>query len=63
MYQLGLRVGEVHAVDLNDIDFENSRLDVKGKGNKPRTLHINEALVEILCDYISWHLGGTWGPS
>jgi len=53
MYQLGLRVGEVHRVNLSDIDFENSKFDVRGKGNKPRTLHINKALEEILCDYIS----------
>jgi site-specific recombinase XerD len=53
MYQLGLRVGEVHAIDLSDIDFESSRLEVRGKGNKPRTLHINNELSEILCHYIS----------
>jgi site-specific recombinase XerD len=53
MYQLGLRVGEVHSINLDDIDFENSKLNVIGKGNKPRTLHINDELVEILSHYIS----------
>lgn len=53
MYQLGLRIGEVHSLNLGDIDFENSQLNVTGKGNKPRTLHINEELVEILSHYIS----------
>jgi site-specific recombinase XerD len=53
MYQLGLRVGEVHGLNLDDIDFENSRLNVTGKGNKPRTLHINEELVEILSHHLS----------
>ena len=53
MYQLGLRVGEVHSLNLLDIDFENNQLNVIGKGKKPRTLHINKELEEILCDYIS----------
>lgn len=53
MYQLGLRVGEVHSLNLGDIDFENSQLNVTGKGNKPRTLHINNELIEILSHYIS----------
>jgi len=62
MYQLGLRVGEVHSLNLGDIDFENSKLNVIGKGNKPRTLHINDELVEILSHYISVreHLYNSW---
>ncbi len=62
MYQLGLRVGEVHSINLDDIDFENSKLNVIGKGNKPRTLHINDELVEILSHYISVrkHIYNSW---
>ena len=62
MYQLGLRVGEVHSLDLEDIDFEDNKLNVMGKGNKPRTLHINDALVEILSHYISVrsHFYNSW---
>lgn len=52
MYQLGLRVGEVHALNLEDIDFKNQNLNAIGKGKKPRTLHINQALIEILSHYI-----------
>lgn len=53
MYQLGLRVGEAHSLNLENIDFENSTLHVIGKGNKPRTLHINNELVEILSHYLA----------
>jgi len=53
MYQLGLRVGEVHTLNLANLDLENSKVAVIGKGNKPRTLHINDELMEILCQYLA----------
>jgi site-specific recombinase XerD len=53
MYQLGLRVGEVHSLNLNDIDLKEKNITVTGKGNKPRTLHINDELIDILCQYIA----------
>jgi site-specific recombinase XerD len=53
MYQLGLRVGEVHNLDLQSLDFENSKITVMGKGRKPRTLHLNDELSEILSHYLA----------
>lgn len=53
MYQLGLRVGEVHALDLASLDFEKKKITIIGKGKKPRTLHINDELIEILSYYIA----------
>jgi len=53
MYQLGLRVGEVHSLDLADLDIKNKKISVLGKGKKPRTLHMNKALIEILCQYLA----------
>jgi site-specific recombinase XerD len=53
MYQLGLRVGEVHCLNLESLDIENKKISVIGKGNKPRTLHINDELIDILCQYLS----------
>jgi site-specific recombinase XerD len=53
MYQLGLRVGEVHSLNLADLDIKNKKISVLGKGKKPRTLHINDELIEILCQYLS----------
>lgn len=53
MYQLGLRVGEVHSLNLANLDIERKKLSVIGKGKKPRTLHMNDELIEILCQYLS----------
>ena len=53
MYQLGLRVGEVHGINLQDIDLKKNMITVIGKGNKPRALHINSQLGVILCQYLA----------
>jgi site-specific recombinase XerD len=53
MYQLGLRVGEVHGLNLENIDLKKNKIIVIGKGNKPRSLHINSELSDILCQYLA----------
>ncbi|MBU0698894.1 MAG: tyrosine-type recombinase/integrase [Proteobacteria bacterium] len=53
MYQLGLRVGELHNLDIESIDFKNSKITVMGKGRKPRTLHLNNELIEIISQYLA----------
>jgi len=53
MYQLGLRVGEVHSLNLENIDLNNNMISVIGKGNKPRSLHINSELCDIICQYLA----------
>jgi len=53
MYQLGLRVGEVHGINLQNIDLKKNKITVIGKGNKPRSLHINSELSDILCQYLA----------
>ena len=53
MYQLGLRVGEVHELNLASLDLKNKKISVMGKGRKPRTLHVNDELIEILCHYLA----------
>ncbi len=53
MYQLGLRVGEVHELNLSSLDLKNKKISVIGKGKKPRTLHVNDELIEILCHYLA----------
>ena len=53
MYQLGLRVGEVHTLNLANLDFDSQQITVIGKGKKPRTLHMNEELIEILSQYLA----------
>lgn len=53
MYQLGLRVGEVHELNLPCLNFKNKKIAVMGKGKKPRTLHMNDELTEILSHYLA----------
>jgi site-specific recombinase XerD len=53
MYLLGLRVGEIHALNIKNLDIENQKITVIGKGNKPRTLHMNDELIDILCRYLA----------
>lgn len=53
MYQAGLRVGEVHSLDISSIDFENQTLDVIGKGNKRRILHLTDEMVQILIEWLA----------
>lgn len=53
MYQLGLRVGELHSLNLQDCNLEKNKITIIGKGNKPRSLHINRELNDILCQYLA----------
>ena len=53
MYQLGLRVGEVHSLNLASLDIKNKKILVIGKGKKPRTLPMNDELSEILGQYLA----------
>ena len=53
MYQTGLRVGEVHSLNLNSIDLENRQMTVIGKGNKIRQLHLTDEMCQILSEYLA----------
>jgi site-specific recombinase XerC len=47
LYQLGLRVGEGHYLDLQSLDFENAQITAMGKVRKPRTLHLKSTKPKI----------------
>lgn len=53
MYQTGLRVGEVHCLNLDNIDFKKNQLSVRGKGNKIRILHLTDEMHQILVEYLA----------
>jgi site-specific recombinase XerD len=53
MYLLGLRVGEVHRLNLCDIDFDNKGITVTGKRNRKRTLPLNHQMKDILEMYLA----------
>ncbi|ADM70305.1 Tyrosine recombinase XerC [Paenibacillus polymyxa E681] len=48
MVYMGLRVGEVHSLNVSDYSRERRTLDVFGKGRKWRTLPVPEAV----CDFV-----------
>ena len=53
MYQLGLRVGEVHSLNLQDIHLDQDSITVIGKGNKRRTLTLKQELKQIISEWIA----------
>ena len=53
MYKLGLRVGEVHKLNLENIDFDEKKITVLGKGNKRRSLHLDDEMTAILTQWIA----------
>jgi site-specific recombinase XerC len=53
MYLVGLRVGEVHALNIDSIDLKGRILRVIGKGNKVRDLHITEELFHVISEYLA----------
>lgn len=48
----GLRLSELSSIDINKIK-DNDTLSIIGKGNKERTIFINEACVEAIEDYLN----------
>lgn len=49
----GLRLSELVGININDIDFEECKLNVIGKGNKERTIYLNKACIKALNDYLA----------
>lgn len=52
MYRLGMRVGEIHALNMDSVDFERSVLTVNGKGRKVRRLALVSDLPELLMKWL-----------
>ena len=53
MYQTGLRVGEVHHLSMEDLDFENRKLSVTGKGFKHRDLCLTDELFRVVSEWLA----------
>lgn len=49
----GMRLSELVGINLQDIDFEDYRLNVIGKGNKERTIYLNKACMKAIADYLA----------
>lgn len=48
----GVRLQELVNMNISDIDFENNKLNVIGKGNKERTIYLNKACVKAIKSYL-----------
>ncbi len=48
----GIRLGELISININDINFVENKLRVKGKGNKERELHLNNACIKAIKKYL-----------
>ena len=53
MYCLGLRVGEVYGLNLEDMDLKNKTLTVLGKGNRRREFALNPELLQVLSEWLA----------
>lgn len=52
MFLLGLRVGEVHRLNLTSIDFRKKEITIIGKKDQKRTLPLLPEMISILRDYL-----------
>ena len=49
----GMRLSELVGININDIDFSECKMTVIGKGNKERTIYLNNACMVAISDYLS----------
>jgi integrase/recombinase XerC len=59
LYGAGVRVGELAALDLEDVDFAAARLRVMGKGRKERLVPLGQPGMDALRHYITHARGDT----
>ncbi len=55
LYATGVRVSELVNIKIKDIDFDNRRIIVQGKGNKERIVYYGEYAEEVLKEYMNTH--------
>ena len=49
----GLRLSELVGIDIKDIDFNENKLTVIGKGNKERTIYLNKSCINAIKNYLA----------
>ena len=49
----GMRLAELVSINEKDIDFSENKLNVIGKGNKERTIYLNQACINALNSYLA----------
>ena len=58
LYSTGVRVGELTGLNVDDIDFSNTLVKVRGKGRKERIVPVGKPALSALREYISSRPGG-----
>jgi site-specific recombinase XerD len=53
MYDLGLRVGEVHNLNLENLNLKAKKITVIGKGKRKRILPLNDEMVHLLSEWMA----------
>lgn len=53
LYYTGMRIGEVQLLNIEDINWDNFQVRVKGKGNKERIIPLNTNIVKTLKEWIN----------
>ena len=48
----GMRLSELVNINIKDINFEDCKMNVIGKGNKERTIYLNKACMKALKEYL-----------
>ena len=49
----GMRLSELVGINIKDITFSESKLNVIGKGNKERTIYLNNACISAINNYLN----------
>lgn len=49
----GLRLSELVGINIPDIEFDECRMTVIGKGNKERTIYLNKACMKSILEYLN----------
>ena len=52
LYSTGCRVSEVSSVNIKDINFNEKKLIILGKGNKERIVYLTDEAVQSIQDYL-----------
>ena len=61
LYATGVRVSELVNIKYSDIDFNNRRIRVCGKGNKERMVYYGEYAEDVLKEYMDTHKKNEYG--
>ena len=49
----GIRLSELIGINIPDIEFDECRMTVIGKGNKERTIYLNKACMKAISEYLN----------